>query len=177
MASDTPEKIQLARISHVYYKYKPSDVDAARMFMEDFGFFEVKRDGPRTYYRGYGAEPFVLCVEASTTTEFGGAAFAVDSLAELERAAQVLPKDARATDVYETKDAPGGGKCVTFYDPVDGFPFHLVWGQEQVEPLSLDLPDVKPNFVSSSQPLSPGARPSSIISGAVCRVRSLSGPK
>lgn len=150
---DTPKKIQLARIAHVYYKYKPEDVDAARMFMEDFGFFEVKRAGPRTYFRGYGTEPFVLCVEATTgESEFGGAAFAVDSLEELERAAQILPKEANATEVYDLhdkKDAPGGGKCVTFYDPVDGFPFHLVWGQEKVEPLSLELPDVKPNFVSS----------------------------
>jgi len=28
------------------------------------------------------------------------------------------------------KDAPGGGRCVTFKDPVDGFPFHLIFGQE-----------------------------------------------
>lgn len=142
------DKIQLSRISHVYYKYKPDDVEAARSFMEDFGFFEVKREGPRTYYRGYGSEPFVLCAEESTGTEFGGAAFAVDTLEELERASKVLSKEARATDVYELKDAPGGGKCVTFYEPVDGIPFHLVWGQQHVEPLTVDFPEIKPNYVS-----------------------------
>lgn len=148
MANDAPKKIQLSRIAHVYYRYKPDDVDAAKSFMEDFGFFETKREGSRTYYRGYGVEPFVLCVEASTETKFGGAAFAVDTLEELERASKVLPKEARATDVYELKDAPGGGKAVTFYDPVDGFPFHLVWGQEKAEPLKLGFPELKPNFVS-----------------------------
>ncbi|KAF3768078.1 hypothetical protein M406DRAFT_321841 [Cryphonectria parasitica EP155] len=146
MATEAPKKIQLTRISHIYYKYKPEDVDAARAFMVDFGFFEVKREGPRTYYRGYGVEPFVLCVEASDETKFGGTAFAVDSLEELERASKTLPKEAKATDVYEMEGAPGGGKCVTFYDPVDGFPFHLVYGQELVEPLSLELPEPKPNY-------------------------------
>lgn len=145
--ADAPKKIQFSRIAHVYYHYKPEDVDAARQFMQDFGFFETKRDGPRTYYRGYGVEPFVLCVEESTETKFGGAAFAVDTLDELERASKVLPKEARATDVYELKDVPGGGKAVTFYDPVDGFPFHIVWGQQMVEPLSLGFPELKPNYV------------------------------
>lgn len=145
----TPSKIQFSRISHVYYRYTANEIDAARQFMEDFGFFETKRAGPRTYYRGYSAEPFVLCLEESDKTEFGGAAFAVDSLEELERARNVLPKEVKATEVYELKDAPGGGKGVTFYEPVDGVPFHLVWGQQKSEPLSLELPEPKPNLVSA----------------------------
>ncbi|CAN8103215.1 unnamed protein product [Discula destructiva] len=142
----SPPKIQLSRISHVYYRYKPEDIDAARTFMKDFGFFEAKSEGNRTYYRGYGNEPFVLCVEASDKTEFGGAAFAVDSLEELERASKILAKEAKATDVYDLMNVPGGGKAVTFYEPVDGFPFHLIWGQQQVEPLSLGLPEPKLNL-------------------------------
>ena len=59
----------------------------------------------------------------------------------------MLPKETNPSDVYEST-APGGGKCVTFYDPVDGFPFHLVWGQSKVEPLDPRFPDLKPNFVS-----------------------------
>ncbi|KAJ4390929.1 hypothetical protein N0V93_004528 [Gnomoniopsis smithogilvyi] len=141
-----PSKIQLSRISHVYYRYLPSEIDAARQFAEDFGFFETKRSSPRTYYRGYGVEPFVLCIEETDKTEFGGAAFAVDSLEELERARKLLPAEAKATEVYDLKDAPGGGKGVTFYEPVDGVPFHLVWGQQTIEPLSLELPEPKPNL-------------------------------
>lgn len=147
-SNDVPEKIRLHHISHVYYKYTPDAIDAARTFMDDFGFFETKRVGPKTYYRGYGEEPFVICIEVSTETKFGGAAFAVDSLEELERASKVLPKESKATDVYELTDAPGRGKCVTLYDPVDGFPMHLVYGQESVEPFNPQLPDVRPNFVS-----------------------------
>ncbi|KAK7743279.1 hypothetical protein SLS53_004364 [Cytospora paraplurivora] len=148
MASNgTPvEKIRLHHISHVYYKYKSDAIDAARQFMDDFGFFVAKKVGPKTYYRGYGREPFVLCIEESTETEFGGAAFAVESLEELERASKVLPSEARPTDVYELADAPGGGKAVTFYDPVDGFPFHLVYGQELVETLDPKIPEIKINF-------------------------------
>ncbi|PSR75514.1 hypothetical protein BD289DRAFT_487078 [Coniella lustricola] len=169
MTADAPDKnenkIQLTRIAHVYYRYASQDIQAAHEFMQDFGFFHVKSVGPRTYYRGYGPEPFVLCVEEAaaedhtnssntdndsrpkTGTQFGGAAFAVASLDELEKATRVLPPEARATSVYELKDAPGGGKCVSFWDPVDGFPFHLVWGQTLAEPIDLALPEPKTNFV------------------------------
>lgn len=144
----TPAKIHLSGVAHVYYRYKPDEIDAVRVFMNDFGLFLVKSDGNRTYYRGYGSDPFVLCVEQADKTEYGGVAFAVDTLEELERAIKILPKECKATDVYELK-SPGGGKAVTFYEPVDGFPFHLVWGQEKVEPLSLELPEPKTNLVSS----------------------------
>ena len=140
------EKINLLRISHVYYKHQ--NAEKARQFMKDFGFFETARDGARTYYRGYGDEPFVLAVEEASSTEFGGTAFAVESEEELERASKILPKETNPSEVYELT-APGGGKCVTFYDPVDGFPFHLVWGQSKVEPMDPRFPELKPNFVSS----------------------------
>lgn len=152
MAAEAPKKIQLSRIAHVYYRYKPEEVEAARKFMDDFGFFETKRTEKRTYYRGYGVEPWVLCVEEADETKFGGAAFAVDSLEELERAAKILPAEVKPTGVYDLEDAPGGGKCVTFYDPADAFPMHIVWGQQKVELLPLELPDVKPNFVSTNPP-------------------------
>lgn len=150
MAADPVNKIQLARIAHVYYKYKPDEIEKAKEFMKDFGFFEVKKVGPRIYYRGYGSEPFVLAIEEADKTEFGGAAFAVDTLEELERATKVLPKEAKVTDVYEMKDAPGGGKAVTLYDPVDGWPMHIVWGQEKVEAMDPKFPEqvYKTNYVS-----------------------------
>lgn len=147
--TDSPDKIKLHHIAHVYYKYSTEEVDAARFFMTDFGFFESKRVGPRTYYRGYGSEPFVLCVEASTKTEFAGAAFAVESLDELQKADKILPAESKPTGIYDLVDAPGGGKAITFYDPVDGFPMHLVYGQEPVEELDPKFPELKLNFVSA----------------------------
>lgn len=137
-------KIQLVRIAHVYYKHK--NIDAARAFYDDFGFYETARVGKRTYYRGYGSEPLVLCAEEADEDEFGGPAFVVESLDDLEHAAKTLPG---ASEIYELGEVQGGGKCVTFKDPVDGWPFHLVYGQTAVERRDPGFPNLKFNFVSS----------------------------
>jgi hypothetical protein len=113
MTSEADPKIHLTRIAHVSYTHR--DIDAARRFADDFGFSETARTDTRTYYRGYGTEPFVLCLEAGAEDKFG---------------------------------APGGGKAVTFWDPVDGFPFHLVWGQERVPLREPSFPTLKVNYVS-----------------------------
>ncbi|KAK3318145.1 Glyoxalase/Bleomycin resistance protein/Dihydroxybiphenyl dioxygenase [Apodospora peruviana] len=148
MAAASPynslKKINLVRIAHVYYKHEK--IDEAKQFMDDFGFVEAGQVGKKTYYRGYGTEPFVVALEAATKTEFGGAAFVVESEEDLEQAARTLPNECKATDVYDLKDAPGGGRCVTFYDPVDGFPFHLVYGQTHVEPRDPGFPTLKINY-------------------------------
>lgn len=140
------KKINLVRIAHVYYKHE--NIDKAKQFMEDFGFVETAQTGKKTFYRGYGTEPFVIALEAATETEFGGAAFVVESEEDLELAIKTLPKECKVTDVYNL-DTPGGGKAVTFYDPADGFPFHLVYGQTPVEPRDPGFPTLKVNYVSS----------------------------
>jgi catechol-2,3-dioxygenase len=138
------KKIKLTHLAHVYYKYK--DLSAIRPFYDDFGFYEVARVGDKTYYRGYGDEPFVICAEQADEDSFGGAAFAVESEEDLTHASLTLPAECRATKVYELTGAPGGGKAVTFYDPVDGFPFHLVHGQARAEVRNPQFPNVKVNF-------------------------------
>ncbi len=149
MASGLPsnplKKIRLNRISHVYYKHQK--YEEAKQFAEDFGFVEAAVVGKTTYYRGYGTEPFVLAIEQSDVTEFGGAAFTVDSEEDLTHASKILPKECKATAVHDIPDAPGGGKRVTFYDPVDGFPFHLVYGQTPVELRDPQFPTLKINYV------------------------------
>ncbi|KAF2140301.1 uncharacterized protein K452DRAFT_230868 [Aplosporella prunicola CBS 121167] len=141
LSNPTPDrKIQLVRIAHVYYKHK--DVDAAHQFAIDFGFQECKRTNDKIYYRGYGREPYVYCIVKSDKDEFGGAAFVVESEEELEYAAKVLPD---ASQVYELSEAPGGGKCVTFKEPVDGVPFHLVYGQSLADDEKA-LPQLQYNF-------------------------------
>lgn len=148
MASGHPsnplKKIQLERIAHVYYKHEKGD--QAKQFMEDFGFVETAVVGKTTYYRGYGSEPFVIAIEHANTTEFAGAAFAVASEEELVHASRSLPKEAKATEVHDITDAPGGGRRVTFYDPVDGFPMHLVYGQTPVEMRDPQFPTLKINY-------------------------------
>lgn len=138
-----PRKIQLVRIAHVYYKY--TDMDKAITFLKDFGFTEEKRvSDDKIYWRGYGTEPWVLCSIKADKAEFGGASFVVESEEDLKIASETLPK---ATKVYDLSDAPGGGKGVTFYDPVDGFPFHLVHGQTSAQMLEIPLPHEPVNYV------------------------------
>ena len=158
MTSTVPErKIILTRPAHVYYKHV--NISAAHQFLLDFGFAEEKRVGDKIYYRGYGPDPFVYCLEKSDADEFGGVAFVVESEADLELASKTLPG---ATEIYHLTYAPGGGKCVTFKDEVDGFLFHLVFGQKLREGASqaetsdgTELPNGNPlqlkfNFVSLS---------------------------
>ena len=134
-------RIPLVRIAHVYYTHK--NIDKARQFLNDFGFKETEQIGKSTYYEGTGADPWVYCAREGDEDEFGGAAFLVESMDDLEYASKTLPD---ATKVYQLNDAPGGGSCVTFKDPVDGFPFHLVFGQSFDKPTA--LPQRQYNYVS-----------------------------
>lgn len=145
MASNDPyiRRINLVRIAHVFYKYK--DIATAKAFLDDFGFQELVTRGSNTYYRGTGTEPFVCCATAGSEDAFGGAAFVVESRGDLEYAAKTIPG---ATPVHEMQEEPGGGLRVTFEDPVDGFPFHLVYGQVPVEPSDEGLLQRRFNFVS-----------------------------
>jgi hypothetical protein len=148
MTADAPvDKIRLVRIAHVWYEHK--DIESAKRFAVDFGFVETAQSGKTTFFRGYGTEPFVLALTASDKDAFGGAAFVVESEEELVKATKILPPECKATEVHEMKDVPGGGKRVTFYDPVDGFPFHLVHGQELVALEDPGFPLLKFNYVSS----------------------------
>ncbi|EXJ87574.1 hypothetical protein A1O3_04534 [Capronia epimyces CBS 606.96] len=144
MGSNEPAKINLVRIAHVYYTHQ--NIEKAREFLADFGFIESQRSGSKTYYRGYGREPFVYCAQEGPKDEFGGAAFVVETEQDLELAQQTLPG---ASKIYEL-DAPGGGRCVTFHDPVDGFPFHLVYGQTPLTDEQL-LPELQFNFPAHKQ--------------------------
>ncbi|KAK2767557.1 hypothetical protein FQN54_003715 [Arachnomyces sp. PD_36] len=145
MDSSTPisvshRQIRLVRLAHVYYTHR--DINNAHKFLEDFGFQETKKVGGNTYYRGTGSEPFVYCAREGREDGFGGAAFVVESRDDLEYASRTLPQ---ATKIYELDEAPGGGLCVTFKDPVDDFPFHLVYGQGTMADETV-TPQLKFNF-------------------------------
>lgn len=126
----TDSRIKILRVAHVYYKHK--DVARQEQFLADFGFIETERQGGKIFYRGYGSDPFIYCLESGTEDEFGGVGLAVASLSDLERARAIFPT---ASEVYDLVNVPGGGKCVTVQDPVDGWKLHLVYGQTEVEPL------------------------------------------
>ena len=122
-------KVNLVRIAHVYYTH--AGFEREHEFLTEFGFTEVSRlnvgkPNETVYYSGYGAEPFVYCSTKGEEDVFGGAAFVVESRKDLELATRVIPT---ASEIWQMKDAPGGGECVTVKDPVDGFKIHLVYGQ------------------------------------------------
>lgn len=125
------EKVNLVRIAHVYYTH--AKFEREHQFLTDFGFTEVSRlnvgkSNETIYYRGYGTEPFLYCSTKGQEDAFGGAAFVVESRKDLELATRIIPT---ASEIWEMKNAPGGGECVTVKDPVDGFMLHLVYGQAQ----------------------------------------------
>lgn len=127
------EKVVLVRVAHVYYTH--AGFEREHQFLTDFGFTEVSRlnvgkSNETIYYRGYGTEPWLYCSRKGEEDAFGGAAFVVESRKDLELATRVIPT---ASEIWEMKDAPGGGECVTVKDPVDGFEVHLVYGQVQRE--------------------------------------------
>lgn len=140
-----PKRIQLLRIANVTYRHK--NIAAARAFYQDFGFAETARVANRTYYRGYGPDPWVLCAEEGDSDEFLGPTFIVETPGDLELAAETLPG---ATGIYDLgeRGVPGGGRGVTFRDPVDGWGFHLVHGQVEVERATPGFPTLKYNYVS-----------------------------
>lgn len=142
----TDSRINLVRIAHVFYTHK--DIDKAHQFLLDFGMQEVKRVGKDIYYRGTSSEPFVYCARQGDEDVFGGTAFVVESEADL-LVAERLPG---ASKIYDLVDAPGGGRCVTFYDPVDKFPFHLVYGQT-AWPDERKLPGLDFNYVCCFPPI------------------------
>ncbi len=67
----------------------------------------------------------------------------VDSPEDLELATS-LPG---ATPIHDS-DAPGGGKRVTFFEPINGAPWHLVYGQIPVE-MTETFPELAYNFPTS----------------------------
>lgn len=133
--SEKEGKIRLNHIAHVYYQH--TNIEKQREFLADFVFTECKRVEKKTYYRGYGRDPFVYCAIEGDEDKFEGAGFVVESMEDLELAASTLPG---ASKIYDLTDAPGGGKCVTFHDPIDGFPMHLTHGQDEIDA------DVEPTF-------------------------------
>lgn len=123
--ANDPSKVQLSRISHVYFEHP--DLNKFREFAKDFGFIEVEAAKDRIYFRGYGRDPYVYVATRSKDGKprFLGPAFVAASEEEFNKASSL-----EGAKVVDLKDAPGGGKMVTFNRPDDTF-FHVVYGQEE----------------------------------------------
>jgi hypothetical protein len=129
-----PSKVQLVRLSHVYFEH-PNLKEFAK-FAADFGFVEAKREGDTIYFRGYGKDPYVYVASKSKSgkPKFGGAAFVAASREEFDKAAKIPGSTVKSLD-----KAPGGGEMITIARPGDTF-MHVVYGQEERAVETHDIP-------------------------------------
>ncbi|RFU27197.1 NAD(P)H oxidase (H(2)O(2)-forming)/Kynurenine 3-monooxygenase, partial [Scytalidium lignicola] len=122
---NSPEKIQLNRLSHVYASHP--DLNKFNQFAKDFGFVEAGREQDTVYYRGYGKDMCAYVSRKSNDKEkhFDGAAYIAETeddlikASKLEGASSVIPYD-----------GPGGGRIVTISSP-SGTKIHVIWGVEE----------------------------------------------
>lgn len=123
--SNSPVKVQLTRLSHVYFEHP--DLEEFSNFAKDFGFVFVSKIGNDWYFRGYGKDPYVYVASPSTDGQphFRGPAFVAASQEEFEKA-----KAVPGGKLSKLTDAPGGGQTISF-DRADETRFHIVFGQEE----------------------------------------------
>jgi hypothetical protein len=140
MSAPGDNRVRLVKTAFVIYYH--ADLAKARQFFLDFGMSIAREDdGKEIYFQGYGVEPIVyIARKAQKESHFGGAAYVVESHADLEKAARIQ----RATEITPF-EGPGGGQLVTLTDPA-GHHVHLIHGQQEKEKEELKLPKLIVNF-------------------------------
>ncbi|KAM0753525.1 trihydroxytoluene oxygenase [Meredithblackwellia eburnea MCA 4105] len=129
-------KINILRLGHVVYKH--TDLVKLKEFLLDFGMTVTLETQTSLYMRGLSPQPYIYEAHLSDTSSYEGAAFVVDSRADLERAAKLGQVG------IEKLEGPGGGEQVKLRDP-DGFIVRLVYGQKMIEKMEVPIPII-PNF-------------------------------
>jgi hypothetical protein len=121
------DRIQLVKTAFVIYNHV--DLTAAKQFLLDFGLtVALERPGKEIFFQGFGTEPYIYVARQADQSSFGGAAYLVESAAELERAHRQFG----GSEIVQLDGHPGGGQYVTLTDPA-GHPVHLVYGWEEKE--------------------------------------------
>jgi hypothetical protein len=122
---NNPSKVQLERLSHVYFEH--ADLKQFEKFAIDFGFVVAERRENTIFFRGYGVSPYcyVATISKDKKSRFLGGAFVAQSHVEFEKAAKIEGAEIKTLD-----NAPGGGKMITFARSDDTF-LHIVYGQEE----------------------------------------------
>jgi len=120
-----PSKVQLERISHVYFDHE--DLTSFEAFARDFGLVESWRDQEVILFRGYGKDEYCYVARKAPAggKAFKGAAFVAQTQADFDKAAAF--EGAKVTDLSRF---PGGGKLVTVQTP-SGNDFHVLFGQKE----------------------------------------------
>lgn len=112
ISSRDVSKIKLDRLIAVHYQHP--NIQIVEQFFLDFGLIVAKREQHRTYYRGFGPEPYVYIAEQSPDggKHFVGGIWAVQTIADLQYAA-TLP----GASTLVSCTSPGEGKQVILTDP------------------------------------------------------------
>ena len=133
-------RLRLKATAFVIYYH--SDLAKARQFLIDFGLsIAQETQGKEIYFEGYGVEPFIyIARQAENKSHFEGAAYEVESRADLERASEIDG----ASSVAPFK-GPGGGEFVKLTDPV-GHNIYLIHGQTKKEPEAPALKKLTVNY-------------------------------
>lgn len=133
-------RLRLKATAYVIYYHK--DLAQAREFLLDFGLSIARETtGEEIHFAGYGNEPYVyIARQSDADSYFGGAAYEVESRAELERASAI-----RDATKITSLDAPGGGESVRLTDPV-GHYVYLVHGQSKKTPQPPELKKLVINY-------------------------------
>jgi hypothetical protein len=110
--ANSPNKIQLSRISHVYLSHP--DLSQFESFAADFGFAEAGRDADTIFYRGFGRDPYIYVASKSQTGEkaFLGGAFVAKTDKDFNKASELA-----GAVVHDLSKAPGGGRAVEVPTP------------------------------------------------------------
>ena len=126
--ANSPDKVQLARVSHVYLVHP--DLSKCHAFSQAFGFVEAAREDNTIYYRGFGQDPCVYVATQSTTGEkdFFGGAFLAKTEDDFVKVTKL-----EGASIPKASQAPGGGQIVTVSSP-SGSKIHVLWGVEERPP-------------------------------------------
>lgn len=117
-------KIQLERISHVYFEHP--DLDDFDNFAMDLGLVKAWRSDDIVLYRGYSKDPYCYVARKAPAgiAALGGAAWIAQTQEDFDKAAAI-----EGAEVSDLAPYPGGGRRETLKTP-SGFLFHVLSGQD-----------------------------------------------
>jgi len=120
--------------SLAFLMFEKPDLAASEAFLSDFGMRTVSRDDDQLLMRGSGSEPCIFMAHRGKRSRYVGAAFTVDSQADLAIVEQI----ANARRIPASR-IPGGGHGVELVDPAGNLVW-LVTGQRRAVPVPLRDP-------------------------------------
>lgn len=112
-----------------YVAYQVPDLSVTESFLVDFGMQVSAREKDAIYFRGAGTPHYIYVARLGPYPKFLGAGFIVQSLQDLENAAQI-----ENASQIENINEPGGGQRVTLTTPSG----HTIWlehGSDMLPPL------------------------------------------